>query len=188
MDIDSIKKNFFDLWQNFQENLPRLLVGLFIFLIFYVVANYYYYQIINSNNNMYSEQQMYLNTRNLIYSQLSKFVYYAIIFIGLSFALSYVGVNMTAIITLLGVIGFAVGLSMQNSLQNIISGIYITLLGMFQIGDLIALQTLSMVSPTYGKIIDFNLFYTTIQQSGQSAIIEIPNSLFQSNLISIIKS
>jgi len=188
MDLEPIKKKIGEFWIDFLGFLPNFLVSIFIFIIFCVIANIYHDKIINSGNKINGEQYIHINSNNLIYKQLSELVYYIIIIVGLLFTLSYLGFNLTGLIAIVGVIGFSIGFAMQNSLQNIISGIYIALLGMYQIGDYIALQTVSLGLPTYGKVIDFNLYFTTIQQTGQTSFIEIPNSLFQSNLISIIKT
>jgi small conductance mechanosensitive channel len=175
---------------NFIDNLPSLLLSIIIFIIFYVIAEYYKSIILPPNNKSIKseiklEQKYNIPYTDLIYYQLSWMIYYSIIIFGLLVSLVNLGFNVATIITLLFSIGFAVGLALQDTLKNIIAGIYIGINKLFKIGDIISLKLLGNLNPTYGRIIDYSLFYTTIIDD-KNIISLIPNSMIQTNILSNI--
>ena len=171
---------------------PTLLISIMIFIIFYVIANYVENLITNNSNqnniksetNTESDSQFLTElNKNLIFYQLGIITYYSIIVIGIIFALVNLGFNVGTILTLLGALGLALGLALQETLKNIISGVYLAVSNTFKLGDTIGLRALGNVNPTVGQVIDFNLYYTTLIDSNKSSIIIIPNSMIQNNLL-----
>lgn len=176
---ESIKKQAIDI-------VPSLIISIIIFIIFYVIANYYKNtMIVNKNiNNQESEMIQDYNThKNLIYYQFVWIIYYSILFSGIMFALINLGFNVATILTILATFGLAIGLALQDFLKNIISGIYLSFTNMFGLGDFISLRSLGSTNPTFGKILDFNLFYTTIIENKTNQITMIPNSTIQNNIL-----
>jgi small-conductance mechanosensitive channel len=189
----------------FYDILPSLLLSIFIFIIFYIIAEYYKDNIINKNKNKKKlinfvnqeirlEQEITLEQdmndyiddnydQNLIYYQLSWIIYYSIIIFGLIFSLINLGFNVATILTLLGTLGLALGLALQETIKNIISGIYISINQLFKLGDLISLKPIGNLNSTSGKIIDFNLYYTTILEPENNTISMIPNNIIQNNIL-----
>jgi len=172
------------------DNIPSLLISIFIFVIFYIIAEYYKSIIISKktkliNSEVKIEEQHNVYNNNLIYYQLSWLIYYSIIIFGLLVSLVNLGFNVATIITLLGSIGFALALALQDSIKNIISGIYIGINKLFKIGDIISLKPLGNINSTNGRIINFNLYYTTIIDQNNT-ISMIPNSIIQSNILTNI--
>ena len=175
---------------------PTLLTSIIIFILFYVVAEYVknYFMTIKtyttsseqisipkiqpSNSKTFTE----LN-RNLVFNQLGKMLYYGIIITGAIFAFVNLGFNVGTVLTLLGTVGLAIGLALQDTLKNIISGIYIAISSTFKLGDIISLKPLGSINPTIGEVIDFNLYYTTLIDPKTNQITIIPNSSLQNNLI-----
>jgi len=186
---------------NFVDTLPSLLLSIIIFVIFYIVAEYYRISIISSENKIkknISEQEMLMDSeqkmiidfdninKNLIYYQLSWIIYYSIITFGLIVSLVNLGFNVLTIITLFGSVGLALGLALQETLKNMISGIYIGLNGLFRIGDIISIKPLiGNTSINWGRITDFNLYYTSIIDANNQ-ITMIPNSIIQNNILTNI--
>lgn len=177
---------------NFIDALPSLLLSIIIFIIFYVIAEYYRTNIIVNQkkiqkNDLDQETLNYDNLNiNLIYYQLSRMIYYSIIIFGLIVSLVNLGFNVATIIALLGSIGFALSLALQETLKNMISGIYIGINKLFRIGDLISLKPLGgTTNNTFGKIIDFNLYYTTLADANNQITL-IPNSIIQNNILTNI--
>lgn len=192
MDTNYISEKINLFINNFIDNIPSLLLSIFIFIIFYIIAEYYKSIIIPPKNKLIkSEIEMELEQKqspynnDLIYYQLSWLVYYSIIIFGLLASLVNLGFNVATIITLLGSIGFTLALALQDSLKNIISGIYIGINKLFKIGDIISLKPLGNLNATYGRIIDFSLYYTTIVNDN-NIISMIPNSVIQSNVLTNI--
>lgn len=192
MDTNYITKKFNTFFENFVDNIPTLLTSIFIFVIFYIIAEYYKSiiipqktKLIKSEIEVELEQEQSPYNNDLIYYQLSWLVYYSIIIFGLLVSLVNLGFNVATIITLLGSIGFTLALALQDSIKNIISGIYIGINKLFKIGDMVSLKPLGNLNATYGRIIDFSLYYTTIVDDN-NVISMIPNSVIQSNILTNI--
>lgn len=175
---------------NFINNIPLILISIIIFIIFYSIAEYYKSLIIHpktelTKSELELKQEISISGSDLIYNQLSWLVYYSILIFGILVSLVNLGFNVITIITLLSSIGLALALALQDTIKNIISGIYIGINKLFNIGDIISLKLLGNTNSTYGKIIDFNLYYTTILDSNNIISI-IPNSIIESNILTNI--
>lgn len=186
---------------NFVNHIPLILSSIFIFVIFYLVADYYKLNVIPKKNHlMKSEQEQMMETKegngnenenenlnnDLIYYQLSWVGYYSIIIFGLLVSLVNLGFNVVTIVTLLGSVGLALGLALQHTITDIISGINIIINNLFKIGDEIILVPLGNTNPTFGKIVDFNLYNTTIVEPSTDNVSTIPNSIIQKNILTNI--
>ncbi len=68
---------------------------------------------------------------------LTKLVYWGILILGLTVALQAVGINLTAVVAGLGIVGFTIGFALQDVSKNFISGILLLVSEPFKIGDLI---------------------------------------------------
>ena len=100
---------------------------------------------------------------------------------GLLAALACAGVDVSAIITSLGLLGFAIGLALKDTVSNLISGIMIMLYSPFERGDIIEF------GGHQGKVQWIDMKYTTlcnIVGMDDDDVILIPNqSLFQKSII-----
>ena len=85
-------------------------------------------------------------------------------------------------------IGLAFGIAMQGTLVNIISGVIISMNNLYDVNDVIRINQLLHInaSSIFGKVIDFNLYFTTIRNPDTNLVIVIPNSIIQSNLLTNI--
>jgi small-conductance mechanosensitive channel len=113
----------------------------------------------DDNNNF---SQLY---RNFI----ANFVFYVIILIGLIFAFTKMGFNISTFLVILGSVGIAIAFGFQNLIQEIISGILILIFKYFNLGDLVKIKA------DVGYVQDFNLINTTIITNSGEVII-IPNN------------
>ena len=100
--------------------------------------------------------------------------------LGLITALGTLGVDVSAMVAGLGLTGFALGFALKDILSNLISGILILLYEPFKLNDSI------VVDKYEGKVVDINLRYTTISQSGNNIL--VPNSFLFSKPILVNKS
>jgi small-conductance mechanosensitive channel len=87
------------------------------------------------------------------------------------------GVSITPIITALGIGGLAVALALQDTLNNLFSGFYITLSQQIRVGDFIRLE-----NGSEGWVKDIGWRNTTLLLITNSMII-IPNSKLAQNII-----
>lgn len=204
LDTKYLKDKFNVFLDNFIDSLPNIILSIIIFAIFYIIAEYYKSTIINPKTELKNfikqktgqefnfeyelktQQEMgEINNNldnNLIYYQLNWVIYYSIIIFGLIISLVNLGFNVATIITLLGSIGLALGLALQETLKNMISGIYISINKLFKLGDIISLNPFGNSVGKIGKVIDFNLYYTVIIDKNKQISI-IPNALIQNNIL-----
>ncbi len=103
----------------------------------------------------------------------------ALILLGAITALGTVGINVTALVAGLGLIGFALGFALKDAVSNLLSGALILLYQPFCVGDHIA------VLGCEGQVVEINLRYTVLQ--GKEKKYLIPNATLYTNLIAVSK-
>ena len=90
-------------------------------------------------------------------------------------ALANLGINVSALMASLGLIGLAVGLALKEIISNVFAGIMVILYKPFKENDHIAVTTFE------GRVSEINLRYTTLE-AGQQRIF-VPNALVISNAV-----
>lgn len=101
-----------------------------------------------------------------------------LIFIGAVMGISKLGFDISALITGLGLTGFAISLALKDAISNIVGGALIVIYRPFLIGDEIKF------ADCIGKVSDINLRYITIETAEGLQL--IPNSLFLNTKILLI--
>lgn len=96
-------------------------------------------------------------------------VMYIIWLIGIMIALSGIGIQITPIITGMGIAGLAIALAAQNVLSNVFGGVTITLDQLYKVGDRIEF------GGVYGDVYEIKPRYTKVKTLNNT-IITIPNS------------
>lgn len=124
------------------------------------------------SDNMKQAQQT-----KLVFVTLGQFTYYTVMVVGVLIVLKILGIETASIIALIGTIGFALGLALQGSLSDIASGILLALLQMYSIGDVIQIDEVE------GKVKDFNMFHTVIEDIHTNTIVTIPNRKIQEGVV-----
>ena len=108
------------------------------------------------------------NRRSTIHSLLLDLLKYIIYFTAFGFILSEIGVNYTAYLASLSVIGLAVGFGSQGLVQDVVTGFFIIFEGQFDVGDMVE------ISGQIGLVQNMGLRMTKIQNYlGQ--IMFVPN-------------
>ena len=95
--------------------------------------------------------------RNTILTLVSNIITYLIMIIALVIILSTWGVNVTGIVTSLGVVGVIGGLALQDALKDIIAGCNIIMDDYFVVGDIVTYNDFT------GTVIEFGLKKTKIK-------------------------
>lgn len=90
--------------------------------------------------------------------------------LGCMIILNEVGVEITPLLTVLGVGGLAVGLALQDPLSNLFSGLFISLSGQIRVGDFIELE-----DGRAGHVVDFDWRSTRLQLLPNNVVI-VPNN------------
>jgi small-conductance mechanosensitive channel len=94
-------------------------------------------------------------------------------------ALGTVGVDVTALVTGLGLTGFAVGFALKDIISNALSGILILAYKPFRHGDQVT------VSDQTGKVSEINLRYTVLDAEDKTVF--VPNSNLFTNVVIVNK-
>jgi small conductance mechanosensitive channel len=114
---------------------------------------------------------------NLVFATLGKLSYYFIILIAFFFVLRMLGIESGSLIALIGTIGFSIGLAMQGTLSDISSGIIMAFLQTFSIGEIVQVNDLE------GKVIDFNILNTQIEDIDTGNAVTVPNRLINDSIL-----
>jgi small conductance mechanosensitive channel len=162
------------------NNIPTAMVSIFIFIIFYIVANYYKNLFIK--DYVISED---LTSYTLINTQIGWLLYYTILIVGIIFAIVNLGISIATIITLFAAFGLALGLALQGTLGNVINGIIISSSDLFDIGDDIKIN--QFFGDTFeGRVVEFTLNNTTLLNNQTKNLITLSNTLVIGSIITNI--
>ena len=89
-------------------------------------------------------------------------VKYLAVIIGVIWGLSILGVNSTAVLAGIGIIGLIVGFAAQSLIEDVITGLFIIFEGKYTIGDIIILDYFR------GTVRDIGVRTTTIEDAGKN--------------------
>ncbi len=103
---------------------------------------------------------------------LSTFVYYLALLIGMVVALNFVGVGLSSLTVVLGVLGIGIGFGLRNITENFISGLIILAERPIQVGDFIDID-----GKVEGQVTNIRARSTTLTTRDNISLI-IPNSEF----------
>jgi small conductance mechanosensitive channel len=92
-------------------------------------------------------------------------------------ALNQLGVDTTSLVALIGAAGLAVGLALQNSLQNFAAGVMLLVFKPFKKGDFIEAAGIS------GVVENIQIFSTTLRTGDNKEIIVPNGSIYGSHII-----
>jgi len=92
------------------------------------------------------------------------------------FVLSFIGIQTTSIVALVGAAGLAIGLALQGTLTNLAGGVMLLIFKPFREGDYVEAQGKK------GKVTDIQIFSTILVDDKNSRII-IPNSVLSNGII-----
>ncbi len=149
--------------------LPRLITGVILFLVFWIVAAITRSLIIRLANH--SSEKQY------VYRLLASSIKMVILSAGLITALGTMGVNVSALVASLGLVGFALGIALKDPLSNMVAGFLVLFYQPFKIGQHIK------VGGIEGEVIDVNLRYTVLDAENQKTM--VPNSTLLTSMITV---
>jgi small-conductance mechanosensitive channel len=105
-----------------------------------------------------------------------------VVIVSLLVILDHFGVNVSALVTALGIGGLAISLAAQDTLSNMISGIMLLMDQPFRIGDSIEIQGLTAGMSTTGDVVDIGLRSTRIR-TGDNRMVIVPNLSISKNQV-----
>ena len=88
---------------------------------------------------------------------------------GILIVLQYYGISIVPLITAMGVGTMAIGLGLQETLQNIFAGLQIILSKQIKVNDIIR------IGSNEGRVVDINWRFTTIMPANEGNVVVIPN-------------
>jgi small-conductance mechanosensitive channel len=150
---------------NVEELLRKIIVGAFLYTVTVVFA-----RLTAGFVNLF-----FRRTDGLSASLLSNVAKTAVLVLGTLILLQTLGVEITPILTTLGIGGIAVGLALQDTLANLFSGFYLIISKQVRTGDYVKLNE----GNHEGYVTDITWRNTTIKELSNNVII-VPNSKLSS--------
>jgi small-conductance mechanosensitive channel len=151
------------------EFLPILIGALIIFLIFWVIGIFI--------GRFVRGVTRKAKFDDVVSRVLGDFVRIVILTVGLITALGTIGVNVSALVTGVGLVSLALGLALQPIVGNAVSGMLILIYRPFKQGDIVK------VLDNEGKIIDITL--RSVKLEADNVHILVPNQSMLSNVVII---
>jgi len=148
---------------------PKFILGIVIFLIAWFIGAIVKFCIIRLSNRAKKRQYLYrlLGSSSML----------AIFSAGLVTALGTMGINVSALIASLGLVGFAIGFALKDALSNLMSGFMVLFYEPFKAGDYI------IINKVEGEVFNINLRYTIVKTDTEYTY--IPNSTILSNPLTV---
>lgn len=155
----------------FMAFLPDLILGIVIFLVFYFAGSIARRIIakIGSTGKV---------GRQNVYLFLASSTRIGLIVFGLITSLGTMGIDITALVTGLGLTSLAIGLALKDAVTNLLNGILILLYEPFKQGDKV-----SIGGKASGVIGEINLRYTQVIDEAENKEHLVPNSIANSQII-----
>jgi len=166
----NINVSFRGLWDKLAEwldalilNLPNFILAILVFGIFIFIAKYsakLIDKLLRAKGSQHSIRQI-----------TTKVIKVVIILIGFFVALGLLNLDkvLTTVLASAGVVGLAIGLALQGTLNNTFSGVFLSFLPQLQIGDWIDTNGYS------GEVIEVSLRNIIIKEADNNYVV-IPNS------------
>jgi len=161
------------IFNNLSKNLEW---SRFFNILYTVFFTYILYQLLNSIAGIKMDKMTH--SRRKVKAELLnitvKILNFIIIILGLLIALHFTGLDLTAILSGLGIGGFAVALAARESLANFFGTLSILMSNIYSQGDWIR------VDNKEGNVVEIGLRVTTIR-TFDNALISIPNAIIASS-------
>ncbi|WNF20881.1 mechanosensitive ion channel domain-containing protein [Mesobacillus jeotgali] len=106
----------------------------------------------------------------------NQIIYYTVMFAALAVSLTSVGINLTAIGAVFGVLGIGIGFGMRNVAGNFVSGIIILFERPIEVGEII------QINDKVGRVEKIRLRSTIIRTAKEGTLI-VPNQYFIEQII-----
>ena len=157
----TLKEVFAQLHSDLMRALPGMFRGVLVFAIFWIVAS------VGRRVIALAAPRARADTGVVLL--LSRVYYYGVLIFGIVTALGAAGLNVSALVTGLGLTGFALGFALKDVLSNLLSGIMLLLYRPFNIGDHIRMGE-------YEGTIETIRMRDTLVRAADGRLIVIPNT------------
>ena len=166
----NINDSFRGIWNKLAEwldalilNLPNFILAIIVFVIFIFIAKY--------SAKLIDKILRAKGAQGSIRQITSKVIKVVVILMGFFVALGLLNLDkvLTTVLASAGVVGLAIGLALQGTLNNTFSGVFLSFLPQLQIGDWIDTNGYS------GEVIEVSLRNIIIKEADNNFVV-IPNS------------
>jgi small conductance mechanosensitive channel len=155
-------------WESFLTNMPSIIAGVVIFIFSFYAARWL--------KRVVSRVMARRNADAELTLLIGRLTRWTVITLGLVLALQQAGVDVTAILTGLGVVGFTVGFALKDISANFVAGIILLFQQPFDLGDTINVQEYT------GTVTDIDLRATEMMTFDGLRVM-IPNNSILTSVI-----
>jgi small-conductance mechanosensitive channel len=176
MELSELLNKFLDLTNQtlFEINETPVTISSIFMLFLMIIIFYIFSKVIN--RMMIRPVLVKLNLERGIRYNLLRINHYIIMIIGAIIAFQFVGIDLSGLAVIFGLLSVGIGFGLQNITSNFISGLILLFERPIKIGDRVT------VGDTEGDVLDINIRSTTIQTLNNRSII-VPNSEFVSSQV-----
>ncbi len=163
----------FDLQSVFNDYVMPWGINIFMALAIFIVGRWIISGIVNLVQRLLTKSK----TDSMLIGFVSSILRAVLLLFVIIAALDQLGVDTTSFIALIGAAGLAVGLALQDSMQNFASGVLLIVFRPFRVGDFIEAGGAS------GTVEEIGIFATTLK-TGDNREIIIPNgAIYSGNIV-----
>jgi|LauGreDrversion2_2_1035103.scaffolds.fasta_scaffold07378_1 small conductance mechanosensitive channel len=153
------------------EYLPRGVISIVSLLFFYILARVVFNQIVNAEVS----KDKVANGK-ILFKTIGDITFYGILTLGIVFTLVNLGLEINTVFVVLGSVGLAIALALQDTISNVSSGVMILLLDYYDIGDFVE------IDKNIGVVEKFDLLTTTIKNPN-GIMVKIPNNMITKGVL-----
>ena len=168
--FDNLKEKLLGWFNAIIENLPNLVLAILVFVIAFFVARY-----VSKWVEKLVSKRVEQKSISLVVSRIASVI---TVLVGLFLALGILNLSqaLTSLLAGAGVIGLVIGLALQGTLSNTVSGIVLSFRNRIRIGNWVETNGFS------GEVMDINL-NTFILKEADNNIVVVPNKMILENPI-----
>lgn len=110
--------------------------------------------------------------KRTMYLLLGQILFFAVLGVFAVIIFGIFGFETTSIAAVLGACSLAVGLALQGAMSDVAAGVIMSVTQPFYVGEYVE------VGPVSGRVIDYNLMFTDIEQFERKTLVRVPNGKF----------
>jgi len=115
-------------------------------------------------------------SRNRIASIAGWLLYVLVMLVALLLVLRLLGMQIATIVAGLTFLGFLVGFAAQGSMNDMAAGVMLALFQVYDVGDVVYIEG---SPPLMGRVVDFHVLNTLLQDLDKLTLVTVPNSTIQ---------
>ena len=151
--------------------LPRIFMSIAVVGFSYLIAQLSY----NHITKVEIDKGAASNGK-IIFKTIGDITFFSILGLGIILTLVNLGVELSSLFVVLGSVGLAIALALQDTISNVSAGFMILILNYYDLGDLIE------IDDKMGVVDKFDLFTTSIKNN-EGVIIKFPNNLITKGVL-----